>query len=101
MKPRIRRIFAILMIHLVVSFTALAAVRVYQQSYNTTHRDQIRMASLTLSPSHAELSFLGKQCTIPLELLQEDSMAYYAAYFLTGSTVHAYVLTVSEFMKWI
>ncbi|MBR3630132.1 MAG: hypothetical protein IKN55_06640 [Oscillospiraceae bacterium] len=99
MKQRIRRIFAVLMIHLVVSFTALAAIRVYQQSYNTTHREQIRMASLTFGSSQVELCVLGKRCTVPLTFLREDSMAYYAAYFLTNGAVHAWIFAVSEFTK--
>lgn len=100
MKGRIRRIFGVIAVHLVISFTALAGLRVYQQSYNKTHREPIEMASLTVRPSEAELHVLGKRCTVPLDLLQEDSMAYYAAFFLTGGTVHAYVFAVSEFMRW-
>ena len=98
MKGRIRRIFAGVMIHLVVSFTALAGIRVYQQSYNTTHREPIRMASLSVQPSRAELRVLGRCCTVPLDGLREDSMLYYAAYFLTDGAVHGWVLAAYEFM---
>lgn len=99
MKERFRRIFAGMMIHLVISFTALACVRVYQQSYNTTHREPIRMASLTVRPAQAEVSLLGKHCTVPLRLLQKDSMLYYFSYFLTDGAVHGYVFAASEFIS--
>ena len=99
MRTRIRRIFAVFMIHLVISFTALAAIRVYQQSYNRTHREQIRMASLSIGTSQAQLSVLGKNCTLPI--LENDSMAYYAAYFLTDGAAHGWIFAVSEFMKWL
>ena len=99
MKRRIRRIFAGMMIHLVVSFTALSGVRVYQQSYNTMHREPIRMASLSVQPSRVELRVLGRYCVVPLDGLREDSMLYYAAYFLTDGTVHGWVLAAHEFIS--
>lgn len=99
MRKGLRNLIGGVMIHLVVSGTVLAGIRVYQQSYNTIHREHIRMASLTLQSDKAEVSVLGRSCTVPLTLLAEDSMLYYAAYFLTDGTVHLWVYGISEFMS--
>lgn len=88
MQPR--RILAGAAIHLIVSFTALAGIRVCQQGYNTTHREQLRMAALTVTPSHAELEVLGRHCTVPLDFLGEEGL-WYAAYLLTDSAAHVWI----------
>lgn len=93
-----RRILAGIIIQLVVSCTALAGIRVYQRSYNTTHREQIRMAGLTVGASQAELEVLGSRYAVPLGLLQEDGI-WYAAYVLTDSAAHGWISVALLFIK--
>ena len=94
MQPR--HIVAGAAIHLIVSLTALGALRVYQQGYNTTHREQLRMAALTVTQEHAQLEVLGSRCTVPLGLLEEDGL-WYAAYLMTGSTAHVWLRCILWF----
>lgn len=99
MKQKLRKFLGGLALHLVVSGVALGGIRVYQQGYNTTHREQLQMASLTVQDDTAELQFLGKRCVISTTALAEDSMLYYAAYFLTGGELHLWMYVIAEFIN--
>ena len=83
MKGKYQKIMGGIALHLVVSSAALGCIRVYQQGYNTTHHEQLQMASLVVGEEQTQLQILGKTCTIPM--LSQDSMFYYAAYFLTDA----------------
>lgn len=98
MKQHRRKILGGLALHLVISGVALGGIRVYQQGYNTTHREQLQMASLTVQEQQAELRILDRSCQIPLQWLAEDSMLYYAAYVLTDGYLHSWVFGIAEFM---
>ncbi len=99
MKKGVRTVCRIMALHLIVSGVALGGIRVYQQGYNTMHREQLQMASLTLHPEHAQLQFLEYHCTVPLTFLQEDSMVYYAAYVLTDGFLQSWTYIASLFIN--
>lgn len=95
MKKRIRTVLRVVSLHLIVSGVALGGIRVYQQGYNTMHQEQLQMASLTLQPEHAQLQFLEYSCAVPLAILQEDSLLYYAAYVMTDQFLQSWTYILS------
>ena len=99
MKRKWQRICTGLALHLIISFVLLGAVRVYQQGYNRTHREQLQLASVTVEGSHAEVQVLERSYALSLRWLAEDSPLYYAAYCLTGEALHSWVFLLTEFMK--
>ena len=87
---RLRRFGAGLAIHSILSFALLGGIRVYQQSYNTLHRDQVQMASMTIQEEQAEIRVLGRQYLLPMQVFSEDSLLYYAAYGLMDETLYSW-----------
>ena len=96
-----RRIAALLTGHLLLSGMVFGILRVLQTGYNTTHREQLCMASLNYGSDRARLSVLGWSCEIPAFLPSEDSPLYLAVYFLGSSEVHLWTWILHEFMKWM
>lgn len=69
--------------HLVVSGVLWGGLCVYQRCYNTMHRDQIPVASVTVSDHYAEIQLLEENCTIPIDWLNENALSY-ASYALSA-----------------
>ncbi len=99
MKRKWQRFCTGLALHLILSFVLLGAVRVYQQGYNRTHREQLQMASVTVEGSRAEIQVLKHSYAVSLHWLAEGSPLYYAAYCLTDEALHCWVFLLAGFIK--
>ncbi len=87
-----------LCVHLVVSGAGLGMLRVYQQGYNTMHREPVAMASISMQGERAEIRVLHSRCVFTLP--SEDSSLYYAAYVLIDPCLKSwlYLLSAGEMM---
>lgn len=84
MKQKLRLAAICLTLHLVVSGVIWGGLCVYQRGYNTMHREQLAVASVTVTQERAELQVLQGRCALPVQWFSEDSPLYYAAYVLAG-----------------
>ena len=95
MKGKWRRWVMGLSIHLMLSGAVLAGLRVMDRGYNAFHTRHVRTASLTITDGTAELSVLSRR--VRFLLPPEDSMLYYAGYWLTDAPVRVWVYLFSAF----
>lgn len=93
-----RRAAWILFVHLVVSSAGFGMLRVYQQGYNTMHREPVAMASISIQGERAEIQVLHSHCVFMLP--SEDNPLYYAAYVLIDPCLKSwlYLLSAGEMM---
>jgi len=83
---KFRRFLTCLLIHSIFSAVLFGMVCVYQKSYNTMHRDAIRMAGVVLQEQNAEIQILHYH--LPIALPSEQSPFWYGAYLLTDMPLH-------------
>lgn len=83
-RRRIRLAAIALTLHLAASVVIWGGLYVCQKGYNTMHREQIAVASLTLTQEHAQLQVLQSRCELPLQWFSEESPLCAAAYLLLG-----------------
>ena len=90
MKAKLRRIFGIFVIHIILSWMLLAGLKIAVRGYNRTHVSPIEAASLRVTGDTAELSVLTNVYRIPLPadstplltasyLLCDDRMKFWVA----------------------
>lgn len=84
-----RRIIWLMCVHIVCSITVYGALRVYQQGYNTMHREPLAMASVSVQQNTAHVQVLHRIWEIPLP--DEDSPTYFAAHILIRSGLQGWV----------
>lgn len=96
---RVRTAVRLLTAHLLIGGVVLGCIRVLQTGYNTTHREQVRMASLNYGTAHVRLSILDWDCELPAYTPDPDSPLYLAAYLLTEPAVHLWVCMGDAFMN--
>ncbi|MDE7122616.1 MAG: hypothetical protein K2O42_10725 [Oscillospiraceae bacterium] len=84
LNPGFRKILAGLAVHCIFSCCAFGAVRVYQNGYNITHHDQLRMASVSVQENTTEIRILHKTWKFETsEKITDNGMLYYLVYLLT------------------
>lgn len=85
-----------LILHILLSGILFSAALVYQKGYNTTHRDAVRMAGVTLQEQTADIQILHYH--LPISVPSDNHMLYYAAYLLTDTPFHEWTALL-EFIK--
>ncbi len=90
-RQKIRLAVIALTLYLAVSVVLWGGLLVSQRCYNTMHRDQLAVASLTLTKEHAQLQVLQGRCELPLAWFSEDSPLYAAAYLLFGEPLQLWL----------
>ncbi len=90
-RRKIRLAAIVLTLYLAVSVVLWGGLVVSQRGYNTMHRDQLAVASLTLTKEHAQLQVLQGSCKLPLAWFSEDSPLYAAAYLLLGEPLQLWL----------
>lgn len=98
MRGKLRIIAICLTLHIAASIVFFGGMRVYQQGYNTMHREQIAMASIRITGERAEIQLLEEAYTFPALWLRENSPAYAAAYVLAGESLRFWVYLKEIFL---
>jgi hypothetical protein len=83
MKRKLRNIFLFLLLHSLVSGVIWGLLTVYQRGYNTTHREYLKMASVTVRDSLAEVQLMESEYVVSIAYFSEESMLYYGIYVLS------------------
>ena len=91
-----RKFFIGLTLHVLLSGILFSAAIVYQKGYNTTHRETVRMANITLQEQSADVQILHYH--LPFSVPSDNSILYYAAYLLTDTPLHEWT-AISDFIK--
>ena len=92
---KLKKILTGLVIHCILSFAILGAVRVYQNGYNKMHYEHLRMASVSVQEENTQIQILHYNWKF--EKIYENNMIYYLAYILTDKQLHGWLY----FLKFI
>ncbi|MBE6851069.1 MAG: hypothetical protein E7504_04960 [Ruminococcus sp.] len=90
MKAKLRFLGICLCIHLVASGVVWGGLCVSQRGYNTMHREQIAIASVSVTEEKAHIQLLQQNCEIPAFWNDEDDPFYYALYALSDESMHSF-----------
>ncbi|MBR1554244.1 MAG: hypothetical protein IJ644_02485 [Oscillospiraceae bacterium] len=93
---KIRKFLACLLIHCLLSAVLFGMACVYQKSYNTMHRETVRMAGVIVQEQNAEIQILHYR--MPIIFPSEQNPFWYGAYLLTDVPLHCWT-AVLEFIK--
>lgn len=96
MRRKLRKFGIYLCLHLIASGVVWGGLCVMQRGHNTLHREQIAIASLSVTEDAAKLQILDSVCEIPLPDLDAAHPLYFALYALTGEPMRFWMRVVCE-----
>ncbi len=96
MRRKIRSLGICLCLHFVASSVVWGGLCVCQRGYNTMHREQIAIASLSVNERTAKLQLLENSCEFTIPQLHEEHPLYFALYALTSEPMHFWMHLVTQ-----
>lgn len=84
-----------LCLHLIASGVVWGGLCVVQRGHNTMHREQIAIASLSVTEQTAKFQLLDNICELPLPELNEEHPLYFALYAVTGEPLRFWMYMIS------
>ena len=96
MRRNFRSVGICLCLHFIASSVVWGSLCVCQRGYNTMHREQIAIASLSVTEQMAKLQLLENSYDVKLPELHEEHPLYFALYAVTSEPMHFWMHVFSR-----